>query len=61
MLRQSGIDEQRWVTLTPGRQQHDWIGLQAVGDKREHFRGGAVKPLRILGQDQQWCLGCHLA
>ena len=60
VLRQPGIDEQRWVTLAHGGQQHDRIGLQAAGDKRKHFRGGAVKPLRILGQDQQWCLGRDL-
>jgi hypothetical protein len=61
MLRQSGIDERRRVTLARGGQQHDRIGLQAPGDEREDFGGRAVQPLRVLGQDQQRRVGGHLA
>src|SRR5260370_4719891 len=60
MLRQSGINQRRRVTLAHGGQQHDRIGLQAAGVEREPFRGRAGKPLRIFGQDQQRCVGRDL-
>ena len=58
--RQSGIDEQRRVAFAHGGQQHDRIGLQTAGNEREHVRGRPVKPLRILGQDQQRRFGRNL-
>ncbi len=60
MLRQSGINQQRLITLAHGGQQHDRIGLQAAGHERDHFGGRAVQPLRVLGQDQQRRVGCDL-
>jgi hypothetical protein len=47
------LGHRRPVAVACGRQEHDRIGLQAAGDERRDLARRRVKPVGVLGEDEQ--------